>query len=87
MVEVKRLNEAEIREMGIRNWAIWEKEESRFAHTYDEEEWCYFLEGEVIIETDAGNYPIKPGDFVIFHNGLNCVWDIRQAVRKHYLFK
>lgn len=86
MVEVSKIAEAEIIEKGIRNWPIWEKEISRFPYTYEEEEWCYFLEGEVIVETETGNFNIGPGDFVVFKTGLNCVWDIKKPVRKHYNF-
>ena len=32
--------------------------------------------------------PVKfgAGDLVIFPEGMNCRWDIHQAVRKHYRF-
>ena len=86
MIEIKKITEVEIDGMGIRNWLVWEKEVSRFSANYEEEEWCYFLEGEVVIETDTANYSIVPGDFVVFKEGLNCVWDIRKPVRKHYIF-
>jgi uncharacterized cupin superfamily protein len=86
MVEVRKIEESEITAKGIRNWPVWEKEVSRFPATYEQEEWCYFLEGEVVIETDSGNYTIQPGDFVVFRNGLSCTWDIRKPVRKHYNF-
>lgn len=87
MIEIKRLSEDAILEQGIRHWPIWEKEISRFPHIYDAEESCYFLEGEVIVETDDGSFRVGPGDFVVFRNGLSCVWDIKKAVRKHYHFR
>jgi len=86
MIEVRKISEEEIILKGIRDWPVWEKEISRFSHTYEEEEWCYFLEGEVVIETTSGNYTLVPGDFVVFKNGLSCTWDIKQPVRKHYNF-
>jgi uncharacterized protein len=86
MIEITRITEKELNQKGIRNWLIWEKEVSRIPTIYEEEEWCYFLEGEVVIETDTGNYRIVPGDFVVFKEGLSCVWDIRKPVRKHYIF-
>ncbi len=86
MIEVRKISEEEIILKGIRDWPVWEKEISRFPHTYEEEEWCYFLEGEVVIETTSGNYTLVPGDFVVFKNGLSCTWDIKQPVRKHYNF-
>lgn len=86
-VLIIKMTETQAREQGIDRWPIWEKGVSRFDWTYDGEEQCYFLEGEVVIETDKGNFNIGPGDFVTFQDGLKCVWDIRKGVRKHYNFK
>jgi uncharacterized protein len=86
MVEVRKISEEEIIQKKIRSWPVWEKEVSRFPSDYEEEEWCYFIEGEVVIETETGNYLIAPGDFVVFKTGLKCIWDIRKPVRKHYNF-
>lgn len=85
-VIIKQLSEEEIKNKGIRKWQIWEKEVSRFPWTYDGEEECFFIEGEVIIETKDGLSNIKPGDFVVFQKGLECVWDIKKPVRKYYNF-
>ncbi len=85
-VRIEKLNEEEIGRRGIRAWPVWEKEVSRFPWTYDGEEQCYILEGEVVIETEQGNFILKPGDFVTFEDGLECVWDIRSDVKKHYRF-
>lgn len=86
LFEKRRLSEEEIKAKGILSWPTWEKEVSRFPWAYDETEECYFIEGEVIIETKAGNYTIEPDDFVVFHEGLKCDWDIRRPVKKHYNF-
>ncbi len=85
-VIVQHLNEDEIKQKGIRNWSIWTKEVSRFPWKYDGVEQCLFLEGDVIIETKEGNTTIQQGDFVTFEDGLECIWDIRKAVKKHYNF-
>jgi uncharacterized cupin superfamily protein len=85
-VIIQRLTSQEIEERQIKKWPIWEKEVSRFEHSYDGDEECLFLEGEVVIETEDSNYSISPGDFVIFQDGLKCVWDIKRPVRKHYNF-
>jgi len=85
-VIITRLSDVEIERRGIREWPIWTKEVSRFGYTYDGDEECLFLEGEVVVETKEGNFTIGPGDFVVFRNGLECTWDIKVPVRKHYNF-
>ena len=85
-VIIQRLTSQEIEERQIKKWPIWEKEVSRFDHSYKGDEECLFLEGDVVIETKESNYTISPGDFVIFQDGLQCVWDIKRPVKKHYNF-
>ncbi len=85
-VIIQRLKDYEIKERGIKNWPVWEKEVSRFDWKYDGDEECLFLEGEVIVETGEGNYTIQAGDFVTFKDGLKCVWNVKKAVKKHYNF-
>ncbi len=85
-VKIEKLSEEEIAKRGIRSWPVWTKEVSRFPWSYDMEEQCYLLEGEVVIETDNGNFTLKAGDFVTFEKGLSCVWDIKSPVKKHYNF-
>jgi len=66
---------------------IWTKEESEFPWTYDSEETCYFLEGDVVVTTDDGEtVEVGKGDLVTFPRGLSCTWKVRGAVRKHYRF-
>jgi uncharacterized cupin superfamily protein len=86
-IEIIRLGEEEINLRGIRNWPVWEKEVSRFPYIYKEEEHCLFLEGEVVIEIENDKVILLPGDYVIFPNGLKCIWDIRKPVKKHYHFE
>ena len=84
-IKVKKLSMEEIEKLGIKNWPIWEKEESEFDWYYDEREQCYFLEGEVeIILPDGEKIEIKKEDFVEFPKGLSCRWKIKKKVRKHY---
>lgn len=85
-VKIEILSKEDKERKGIANWPVWTKEVSRFNWFYDETEQCQILEGEVIIETDEGNFTIKAGDFVSFEKGLKCVWDIKKAIRKHYSF-
>jgi uncharacterized protein len=86
-LEILKLEEAEIARRGIQNWPVWKKEVSCFLHTYEEDEHCLFIEGEVIIESEGDKMTLHAGDYVIFRNGLKCIWDIRKPVKKYYHFE
>jgi uncharacterized cupin superfamily protein len=38
------------------------------------------------VTTEEETVTIKPGDYVVFPEGLNCTWKVNAAVRKHYNF-
>ncbi len=86
-VIVETLSEEEIQKKGIRSWPVWTKEVSRFEWHYDSEEECLILEGEITVETQEGTFSITAGDFVTFKKDLQCVWNVKKPVRKHYNFK
>jgi hypothetical protein len=70
------------------SWPIWEKEISRFDWHYDQTEECYLLEGKAVVETNDGEkVQFGKGDFVKFPEGLSCVWEILEPVKKHYNFR
>ncbi len=77
-----------LNELQVTSWPIWQKEVSEFPWTYDMQETCYFLEGDVIV-TPAGGQPVQmgKGDLVTFPAGMSCTWKILQAVKKHYCFE
>ena len=84
---VERLTQKELDEMKVKTWPIWEKEVSKFDWFYDEQEMCFFLQGQVEVSTKDGNkVSFGKGDFVTFPKGMACVWDIKQPVKKHYKF-
>ncbi|HDQ44814.1 MAG TPA: DUF861 domain-containing protein [bacterium] len=74
--------------LGVFDWPVWTKDVSEFPWTYDEQEICYFLEGEVEVTPEGGG-PVRigKGDLVTFPRGMSCVWKITKDVRKHYRFK
>jgi len=74
-----------LEKMGVSSWPIWTKEMSEFPWTYDTEETCYFLEGDVEVIPEGGE-PVQmgKGDLVTFPAGMSCTWKIRKDVRKHY---
>ena len=87
-VKVQKLTPEQLKKMGVFGWPIWEKETSRFPWSYDCIEECYFLEGEVTLETkDGQSVSFGRGDFVTFPKGLSCTWNIKNPVKKHYNFR
>lgn len=81
---IEQLDDDQLEELGVFNWPIWEKEESKFDWYYSAEERCYIIEGIADIITEFEQITIRTGDFVTFPKGLECVWDINSTVRKYY---
>lgn len=81
-------DEKRLKELGVFSWPIWTKEVSEFPWTYDSTETCYFLEGEVEVISDSGEFvKIGKGDLVTFPKGMSCTWKVKKPVRKHYRFE
>ena len=74
--------------MGVYDWPIWRKEVSRFPWTYQQQETCYVLRGRFTV-TPAGGEPqtFGRGDLITFPQGMQCTWEIVEAVEKHYDFQ
>lgn len=73
--------------MGVQDWPIWTKEVSTFDWYYDVSETAYILAGEVVVTPKGGTaVHFGAGDLVTFACGLDCVWEIKQPLRKHYHF-
>jgi uncharacterized cupin superfamily protein len=73
--------------MGVDGWPVWEKEVSTFDWHYDREEICYILEGKAVITPETGEaITIERGDLVRFPAGLDCTWQILEAIEKQYIF-
>jgi uncharacterized protein len=76
-----------LRALGVQEWPTWGTGVSRFPWTYDMQETCYVLEGEVVVTPEGGApVTVRAGDLAIFPAGLSCTWDVRVPVRKHYAF-
>jgi hypothetical protein len=87
-IKVQKLNQEQLKQMGVLDWPIWTKEVSRFPWAYDSTEECFLLEGQVTVETkDGEKVSFGKGDFVTFPKGLSCTWIVEKPVRKHYNFK
>lgn len=65
----------------------WDKEPAIFDWTYDAAETCYLLRGDVRVTTADGEVAeFGAGDMVTFPAGLQCTWEVRAPVHKHYRF-
>jgi len=64
----------------------WECGVSEFDWHYDSKETCILLNGEVTVEYDGKSISFGAGDFVMFPEGLSCVWKVTKPVKKHYVF-
>lgn len=85
-IRVEKIDRPALEKKGVFGWPVWTKETSTFDWHYDEREQCYFLEGEVTVESKEGRVSFGKGDFVTFPKGLTCVWHVKTPVRKHYRF-
>ncbi len=83
----REITKSQLQQQGVYDWPIGSKEISCFPWTYELQECCLILQGEVTVTPDNGD-PVKifPGDYVTFSKGLSCTWDIHQAIKKHYQF-
>ena len=82
---VKKPTTAEAQAMQTK--PIWSCGVSEFDWYYDSEETCLLIEGEVVVEYDGGSVSFGEGDYVVFPQGLACVWKVTQPVKKHYVFR
>ena len=85
-IEIRKINDKEIENMGILSWPIWTCEISEFDWEYKDAESCYLLDGEVEVQSEFEKVQFSRGDFVIFPRGLKCRWKVTKPVRKHYSF-
>jgi len=85
-IEIEKPDAEMLEKEGVGEWPIWECAPSTFDWHYDQTESCYILEGEVTVKTADQEVSFGPGDFVTFPKGLDCVWTVKKAVRKHYSF-
>lgn len=83
---IERPDGSRLEELGVRSWPIWEKEVSKFDWSYSGKETCYILEGTAEVTPEEGDtVQFGAGDLVIFPDGMDCVWDIKSPIRKHYM--
>lgn len=86
-IEIERPDQEELEEAGVFDWPVLEYDEDKFDWFYDKTEHCYIIEGEANIVSEFDALTVKPGDYLIFPAGLECVWDVQSKIRKHYSFE
>lgn len=76
---------------GISSWGTWGCGVSKFDWEYSGTESAYVLKGKVLV-TPTGDWAdckpteVKAGDFVVFPDGMTCIWDVSEAIEKHFNF-
>ena len=85
-IEISKPSEDALDEMGVHHWPIWTCDVSKFDWHYDQGETCYILEGDVTVIVGDEQVTFGAGDMVVFPEGLDCTWDVKAPVRKHYKF-
>lgn len=83
-IVVRKPTEAE--KVQCKTWPQWSCEPSVFDWSYTEKETCLVLEGKVTVTVGNEAVSFAPGDLVVFPKDLDCVWNVEEAVRKHYTF-
>jgi len=83
-IVVRKPADAEVKT--CKAWPIWTCEVSKFPWHYDDMETCLILAGKVTVTGGGQSVSFAAGDLVIFPQGLDCTWDVKEPVRKHYKF-
>ena len=70
-----------------KQWPTWGCDASSFPWSYGSQETCLVIEGEALVTMDDGTVvELRPGTLATFPAGSSCVWDVTQALTKHYSF-
>ena len=87
-VIVEKPTAEQLDSLGVKSWPIWTKEVSTFPWSYSSKEVAYILEGEVTVTSKSGEaVSFGAGDLVTFEKGLDCTWQVKKALKKHYNFE
>ena len=83
-VIVKKPSDEEIE--NCKAWPIWTCQPSSFDWSYTQKETCLLIEGKVTVTDGTDSVSFGPGHFVVFPQDLECIWNVTEAVTKHYNF-
>ena len=72
-----------------KSWPVWGCGVSKFPWSYSERETALLIKGKCKVIPDDRSLPsvtLEAGDLVTFPAGMSCVWDVNEAISKHYNF-
>lgn len=71
-----------------KSWPTWGCGVSKFDWSYDSTETSYIIKGKVTVTPTNGGEPvtIQAGDYVVFPEGMSCIWQVTDPILKHYNF-
>ena len=81
-VEVRKPTEEEKNQAAA--WPTWDCKPSEFDWSYSTKETCLVLEGSVEVEACGKTYAFGAGDWVVFPQGMDCRWKVKEYIKKHY---
>jgi uncharacterized cupin superfamily protein len=65
---------------------IWSCTRGSFHWTFDCDETAVVIQGRVVVQMEDGTkLTLGPGDVAFFPNGLKCVWNVEEDLRKVYV--
>jgi uncharacterized protein len=65
---------------------IWESAKGTVKISYDEWEFCHFIQGEAILTREDGkSWRLQKGDAFIIPAGFKGTWETVRKVKKHYV--
>ena len=65
---------------------IWESTPGKVKVSYDEWEFCHFIEGKAVLTNEEGkSWTLKKGDAFIIPAGFKGTWETVKTVKKHYV--
>lgn len=65
---------------------IWESSKGTVKVSYDEWEFCHFIQGEAVLTREDGkSWRLSKGDAFIIPGGFKGTWETVRKVKKHYV--
>ncbi|CAE6130899.1 unnamed protein product [Arabidopsis arenosa] len=86
---LRQASDTKLAQLGVASWPKWEGAPSKFPWEFKKTETIYFVEGKVKVNVDGFDeeeetFEIGKGDVVVFPKDMKVVWEITEAVKKHY---